>query len=91
MSHTLTNHTHIIHHTYIHKHFYAHPHRRVRIPLNEIAEAAENGLSKQFTLFDEVLKYKDNGSYGSIQLKLRWVFDEALRRKRRRRPIDLNG
>ena len=30
---------------------------RVRVPLNEIAEAAEGGLSREFTLFNEVLKY----------------------------------
>lgn len=50
---------------------------KVRIALNEVAEAGDMGLTKSFQLLNENLQFEDSATSGVLQLTLKWYFDKS--------------
>jgi hypothetical protein len=51
---------------------------RTRIPLNEIADTSNTGLTRSFALFDQNLQFSESQHFGKIQLQLAWVYNQSM-------------
>lgn len=57
---------------------------RTRISMNEVASFGETGISKTYNLYNENLQFDERGN-GSIQMTLKWFFDQATDDENRRK------